>query len=66
MNLQEHLENNAKIEAETKAKELELKYKNSYYKNVDSIRKNIQFFFWVTIIPMVIYGLIFLFNLMPW
>ena len=65
MNLQEHLENNAKIEAETKAKELELKYKNSYYKNVDSIRKNVQFIFWVTIIPLAIYALIFLFNLMP-
>ena len=51
-----------------KAQELEEERiaKKLFYKNVDSIRKNIQFFFWVTIIPMVIYGLIFLFNLVPW
>jgi len=51
-----------------KAQELEEERiaKKLFYKNVDSIRKNIQFFFWVTIITMVIYGLIFLFNLVPW
>ena len=63
MNSKEFQEKQARIEAET---ELELKYKNyknEYYKNVDSIRKNIQFFFWITIIPMAIYGIIFLYNL---
>ena len=63
MNSKEFQEKQARIEAETKATELELKYKNEYYKNVDSIRKNIQFFFWITIIPMAIYGIIFLYNL---
>jgi len=51
-----------------KAQELEEERiaKKLFYKNVDSIRKNVQFFFWVIMIPMVIYGLIFLFNLVPW
>ena len=31
-----------------------LKYKPLYYKNINSIRKNIQFFFWVTIIFIAI------------
>ena len=56
----------AELDDEKAAAADELLLKKSYYKNIDSIRKNIQFFFWVTIIPMVIYGLIFLFNLMPW
>ena len=65
MNLKEHQEIKAQIEAETKATELELelKYKNSYYKNVDAIRKNIQFFFWITIIPMIIFILKFLIDI---
>ena len=54
------------IDAQRETEKKELLYKKSYYKNIDSIRKNIQFLFWVTIIPMVIYGLIFLFNLVPW
>ena len=31
----------------------EIYYKNSYYKNINSIRKNIQFFFWVSIISII-------------
>ena len=35
-----------------------LKYKPLYYKNINSIRKNIQFFFWVTIISIAIFFMI--------
>ena len=56
-------EKKEQIEAEKLDLDRELKYKKAYYKNVDSIRKNIQFFFWITIIPMAIYGIIFLYNL---
>ena len=63
MNLKELQEKQAQIDAEKEATYLEQKHKNSYYKNVDSIRKNIQFFFWITIIPMAIYGILFLYNL---
>ena len=45
MNLKELQEKQAQIDAEKEATYLEQKHKNSYYKNVDSIRKNIQFFF---------------------
>ncbi len=47
------------------AEELELIYKKSYYKNINSIRKNIQFFFWLTVIPMLCWLVLFLFNLVP-
>ena len=29
--------------------------KKLFYKNIDSIRKNVQFFFWATVIPIIIY-----------
>jgi hypothetical protein len=48
-----------------KVEELELIYKKSYYKNINSIRKNIQFFFWLTVIPMLCWLAFFLFNLVP-
>ena len=48
-------EKKEQIEAEKLDLDRELKYKKAYYKNVDSIRKNIQFFFWVTIIPPICY-----------
>jgi hypothetical protein len=35
-------------------------YKNSYYRNINSIRKNVQFFFWVTVIPPICYILYFI------
>ena len=38
----------------------EIYYKNSYYKNINSIRKNIQFFFWLTVIPAICYILFFI------
>ena len=60
MNLKELQEKQAQIDAEKEATYLEQKYKNSYYKNVDSIRKNIQFFFWVTVIPPICYILYFI------
>ena len=38
---------------ETIKKEEEL-YKKNYYRNVESIKKNVQFFFWVAIISIII------------
>ena len=43
------------LEEEKEAKEL-------FYKNVNSIRKNVQFFFWITLISMAIYFFIFVIN----
>ena len=51
------------IDAQRETEKKELLYKKSYYKNIDSIRKNIQFLFWVTIIPMIIFGVRFLAEL---
>ena len=51
------------INAQRETEKKELLYKKSYYKNIDSIRKNIQFLFWVTIIPMIIFGVRFLAEL---
>ena len=50
-----------------KAQELEEERiaKKLFYKNVDSIRKNIQFFFWVIMIPMILYVIKFLLDLNP-
>lgn len=62
MNLKEFQEKQAQIDAEKQATGLELKHKNSYYKNVNSIRKNIQFFFWITIIPMALFVIKFLLD----
>ena len=50
------------IDAQRETEKKELLYKKSYYKNIDSIRKNIQFFFWVSMISMVIYFFIFVIN----
>ena len=52
------------IKNRLKAKELEEERiaKKLFYKNVDSIRKNVQFFFWVTLISMAIYFFIFVIN----
>ena len=52
----------AELDDEKAAAADELLYKKSYYKNVDSIRKNVQFFFWVTLISMAIYFFIFVIN----
>lgn len=38
---------------ETIKKDEEL-YKKNYYRNVESIKKNVQFFFWFTIISIII------------
>ena len=54
MNKLERLRQN-KIDDERAAVADELLHKKSYYKNVDSIRKNVQFFFWATVIPIIIY-----------
>ena len=51
------------IDAQRETEKKELLYKKSYYKNIDSIRKNIQFLFWVTIIPIIIFGVRFLAEL---
>ena len=48
------------IDAQREIEKKELQYKNSYYKNVNSIRKNIQFFFWITVLPAIIYIIIYL------
>ena len=50
-----------------KAQELEEERiaKKLFYKNVDSIRKNVQFFFWVIMIPMILYVIKFLLDLNP-
>ena len=52
------------IKNRVKAKELEEERitKKLFYKNVDSIRKNVQFFFWVTMISMAIYFFVFVIN----
>ena len=52
----------AELDDEKAAAADELLLKKSYYKNIDSIRKNIQFFFWITLISMVIYFFIFVIN----
>ena len=52
----------AELDDEKAAAADELLLKKSYYKNIDSIRKNIQFFFWVTLISMAIYFFIFVIN----
>ena len=54
MNKLERLRQN-KIDDERAAVADEILHKKSYYKNVDSIRKNVQFFFWATVIPIIIY-----------
>jgi hypothetical protein len=50
-----------------KAQELEEERiaKKQFYKNVDSIKKNVQFFFWATMIPMILYVVKFLLDLNP-
>ena len=60
MNEQEIKEINNRL----KAKELEEERiaKKLHYKNIDSIRKNVQFFFWVTLISMAIYFFMFVIN----
>ena len=35
--------------------EEEIVAKKLFYKNIDSIRKNVQFFFCATVIPIIIY-----------
>ena len=35
--------------------EEEIVAKKLFYKNIDSIRKNVQFFFWATVIQIIIY-----------
>jgi hypothetical protein len=39
-------ENTIKIEEEL--------YKKNFYRNVESIKKNVQFFFWITLISIII------------
>jgi len=60
MNKQEIKEINNRL----KAKELEEERiaKKLHYKNVDSIRKNVQFFFWATVASMTIYFFIILID----
>jgi len=48
------------IDAQRETEKKELLYKKSYYKNVDSIRKNVQFFFWTASVSIVIYFFIIL------
>ena len=54
MNKLERLRQN-KIDDERAAVADELLHKKSYYKNVDSIRKNVQFFFWATVTSILSY-----------
>ena len=61
MNKLERLRQN-EIDDERAAVADEILHKKSYYKNVDSIRKNVQFFFWVTMISMAIYFFMFVIN----
>ena len=60
MNKQEIKEINNRL----KAKELEEERiaKKLHYKNVDSIRKNVQFFFWATVASITIYFFIILID----
>jgi|SaaInlStandDraft_1057018.scaffolds.fasta_scaffold588553_1 hypothetical protein len=60
MNEQEIKEINNRL----KAKELEEERiaKKLHYKNVDSIRKNVQFFFWATVASMTIYFFVILID----
>ena len=60
MNKQEIKEINNRL----KAKELEEERiaKKLHYKNVDSIRKNVQFFFWATVVSIAIYFFIILID----
>ena len=53
----------AELDDEKAAAADELIYKKSYYKNINSIRKNIQFFFWMTVIPAIIYIIFFLLTI---
>jgi len=44
----------AKEKADIKReKALDLIYKKTYYRNINTIRKNVQYFFWVSIIGIV-------------
>ena len=45
-----------------KIEQLELHSKKLYYQNINSIRKNIQFFFWLAILSMVSYVLLLVLN----
>ena len=52
---------NETFKSQVLARELgeEKEAKELFYKNVNSIRKNVQFFFWITLISMAIYFFIF-------
>jgi|SaaInlStandDraft_1057018.scaffolds.fasta_scaffold488978_1 hypothetical protein len=61
MNKLERLRQN-EIDDERAAVADEILHKKSYYKNVDSIRKNVQFFFWATVTSTLSYILYLAFS----